>query len=129
MISDGECQEGTTWESLLIAHKHKLDNLIILIDYNKIQALNYLKDALPLESLKNKFLSFNLNVIEQKNGHNISKIIKSFKIRKKNSKPTCIIFHTIKGKGIKKFENDPAWHARKLQESDIIIGRMILNTQ
>ena len=52
MISDGECQEGTTWESLLIASKHKLNNLIILIDYNKIQALDYLEDALPLKNLK-----------------------------------------------------------------------------
>ena len=54
MISDGECQEGTTWESLLIASKHKLDNLILLIDYNKIQALSRLKDALPLLQFKQK---------------------------------------------------------------------------
>ena len=52
LISDGECQEGTTWESFLIASKHKLDNLIVLIDYNKIQALSRLDDALPLKNLK-----------------------------------------------------------------------------
>lgn len=128
MISDGECQEGTTWESLLIASKHRLDNLIVLIDYNKIQALDYLKDALPLESLKNKILSFNFNVIDQKKGHSILNIIKSFSKIKQNSKPTCIIFHTTKGKGIKNFENNPAWHARKLQGSDIKIGRRLLNS-
>ena len=55
MISDGECQEGTTWESLLIASKHKLDNLIILVDYNKIQALSRIEDALPLNDLKKNF--------------------------------------------------------------------------
>ena len=55
MISDGECQEGTTWESLLIATKHNLDNLVIIVDYNKIQALSRLKDALPLDNLVNKF--------------------------------------------------------------------------
>ena len=55
MISDGECQEGTTWESLLIASKHKLDNLIIIIDYNKLQALSKINDALPLENLEKKF--------------------------------------------------------------------------
>ena len=54
LISDGECQEGTTWESLLIASKHKLDNLIILIDYNKIQALTKLEEGLPLKNLKKK---------------------------------------------------------------------------
>ena len=66
MISDGECQEGTTWESILIASKHKLDNLIILVDYNKIQALSKINDVLPLERLTDKFKSFNLNTIEVK---------------------------------------------------------------
>ena len=127
MMSDGECQEGTTWESFLIASKHKLNNLIIIIDYNKIQALDYLDDALPLKNLKRKISSFNINVIEEKKGHNIAQILKSFKKIKKNKQPTCIIFHTIKGKGIKKFENDPVWHARKLQGLDIKIGRKVLN--
>ena len=61
IISDGECQEGTTWESLLIASKHKLDNLMIIVDYNKIQALSSLEDALPLHDLVKKFKSFNFN--------------------------------------------------------------------
>ena len=63
LISDGECQEGTTWESLLIASKHRLDNLVVIIDYNKIQALSKLKDALPLENLESKIRSFNCNCI------------------------------------------------------------------
>ena len=66
LISDGECQEGTTWESMLIASKHKLDNLNLIIDYNKIQALSKLEDALPLNNLKNKIHSFNWNCIEIK---------------------------------------------------------------
>ena len=52
LISDGECQEGTTWESILIASKHKLDNLVIVVDYNKIQALSKINDALPLHNLQ-----------------------------------------------------------------------------
>ena len=61
LVSDGECQEGTTWESLLIATKHKLDNLIVIIDYNKIQALSKLEDALPLKNLKaNKIFQLRL---------------------------------------------------------------------
>ena len=79
MLSDGECQEGTTWESLLIASKHKLDNLILLIDYNKIQALSKLKDALPLHDLTKKFKSFNCNCINIKNGHSFKSIISSLK--------------------------------------------------
>lgn len=69
LMSDGECQEGTTWESLLIAAKHKLDNLVVLIDYNKIQALTKLDDALPLNNLTKKFKAFNWNCRNVKNGH------------------------------------------------------------
>lgn len=126
MISDGECQEGTTWESLLIASKHKLDNLFLIIDYNKIQALSRLRDALPLNNLKDKISSFNWNCINVKNGHSLPEIIKSFKTKSKNNKPTAIIFNTIKGKGIKQFENDPVWHARKLQGKEIEIGKKSL---
>ena len=69
MISDdGECQEGTTWESLLIATKLKLDNLVIIVDYNKIQALTKLEDGLPLKNLSKKFQAFNTNCIEIKKG-------------------------------------------------------------
>ena len=66
MISDGECQEGTTWESLLIGSKHKLDNLVVLIDYNKIQALSRLKEALPLGDLSSKFKELKSLVYEYK---------------------------------------------------------------
>ena len=125
MISDGECQEGTTWESSLIASKYKLDNLFLIIDYNKIQALTTLKEGLPLSNLKKKFNAFNFNTIEIKDGHNFTSINKKFKLSKKN-KPTVFIIHTIKGKGIKKFENDPVWHARKIEGRDIEIGNKSL---
>ena len=123
IMSDGECQEGTTWESLLIAAKHKLDNLIVLIDYNKIQALFRIDDALPLHNLLAKFKSFNWNCREVKNGHSFSSLISSIKKKNKSKKPLALIVHTIKGKGIKEFENDPIWHARKLQGHEIEIGK------
>ena len=123
LISDGECQEGTTWESLLIASKHKLDNLVIIIDYNKLQALSKLEDALPLDNLAKKIKAFNCNCLEIKNGHNFFSILKSLKKIKKNNKPSVIIAHTIKGKGIKEFENDPVWHARQLKGEEILIGK------
>ena len=123
MISDGECQEGTTWESLLIASKHKLDNLVIIIDYNKIQALSRLKDALPLNNLSNKFKAFNWKCINVKNGHSFKSINSALTKKNNSTKPVAIILNTIKGKGIKKFENDPVWHARKLIGKDIEIGK------
>ena len=123
MISDGECQEGTTWESLLIASKHKLDNIVVLIDYNKIQALSKIKDALPLDNLSKKFKAFNWDCTEVKNGHSFKEIISQFKSKNKKGIPRAIIFHTIKGKGIKQFENDPMWHARKIKGEEINIGK------
>ena len=129
MMSDGECQEGTTWESLLIAAKHKLDNLVVIIDYNKIQALSRLKDALPLKSLSKKFIAFNWDCLEVKDGHSFSSLIKSFKKKNKNGKPLAIIVNTIKGKGIKEFEDDPVWHARKLQGKEIEIGKKKLGIE
>jgi transketolase len=123
MISDGECQEGTTWESILIATKHKLDNLLIFVDYNQIQALSRLEDALPLNNLTKKFNSFNCDTYEIKNGNSFQSIIQTLKKIKKNSKPKVFILNTIKGKGIKEFEDDPVWHARKITGAELSIGK------
>tara|TARA_B100000767_G_scaffold158028_1_gene148476 strand:- start:2772 stop:3542 length:771 start_codon:yes stop_codon:yes gene_type:complete len=108
LISDGELNEGTTWESLLFASFHKLDNLFIIIDYNKIQSLDFLKNVLKIEPLRQKLTSFNCNV-SQINGHNINQITKSLK-SKNNNKPNIIIADTIKGKGVKFMENTVLWH-------------------
>ena len=125
LLSDGECQEGTTWESLLIISKHNLDNLILIIDYNKIQALTSLDEGLPLSNLKKKIQSFNINCINVKDGHSFTQINNAFLKLKKN-RPNCIILNTLKGKGIKRFENDPIWHARKIKGDDILLGKRSL---
>ena len=98
MMSDGECQEGTTWESLLIAAKHKLDNLIVMIDYNKVQALTTLEDGLPLDNLVAKFEAFNWNTIEIMDGHSFDEIVPLLQQENLSSKPCAFIFNTIKGK-------------------------------
>ena len=126
LISDGECQEGTTWESFLIASKHKLNNLIVIVDYNKIQALSRIEEVLPLHNLSKKFKSFNWNCKEIKNGHSFSSLISSFNKIKEKNKPTVFIVNTIKGKGIKKFENDPVWHAKKIRKKEIENGNKFL---
>ena len=108
LISDGELNEGTTWESLLFASFHKLDNLFIIIDYNKIQSTNFTKNILKIEPLKKKLNSFGCNV-KNINGHNLNQIYISLLTIKKN-KPTILIANTIKGKGIKYMENKILWH-------------------
>jgi transketolase len=121
LISDGELNEGTTWESLLFASFHKLDNLIIIIDYNKIQSLDFTKNILKLEPLRKKFQSFGCNV-KNINGHNFIQIYKSFFVRK-NKKPTVIIANTIKGKGVSFMENSISWHYKypNLKELEVAI--------
>ena len=81
-MSDGELNEGTTWESLLFASHHKLDNLFVIIDYNKIQSLDFVKNVLEIEPLETKIRSFNCNV-RNINGHNVKQISKSLKLKKK----------------------------------------------
>jgi transketolase len=123
MISDGECQEGTTWETFLIASKHKLDNLVLIIDYNKIQALSKIEEVLPLSNLKKKIESFNWKCINIKDGHSFVSLTKNFTKKNNSKKPLAFIVNTTKGKGIKEFENDPVWHAKKISEQDYKIGK------
>ena len=123
LISDGECQEGTTWESLLIGAKHNLDNLIVIVDYNKIQALSTLDDALPLDNLVAKFKAFNWSCLDIGDGHSFEELISVLQQENDEGKPVAIIVNTIKGKGIKAFENDPTWHARKIKGEELKIGK------
>ena len=123
MMSDGECQEGTTWESMLVGAKHELDNLVVLVDYNKIQALTTLDEGLPLEPLAAKFEAFNWECEEVMDGHSFDHLVPALKKPNKYSKPKVLIVHTTKGKGVRDFENDPGWHARKIKEEDLEIGR------
>jgi len=108
LISDGELNEGTTWESLLFASYHKLDNLIIIVDYNKIQSLDYTINILQLEPIDKKLLSFGC-AVKKIDGHNFSQIKKSLLFNSKN-KPYVILANTTKGKGIKFMENSVLWH-------------------
>lgn len=110
LMSDGECQEGTTWESLLLASHHKLDNLTIIVDHNKLQALGRIDEILSLGNLNNKFMAFGCYVLEV-DGHCPQEIIEALE-KKEVDKPKMIIAHTIKGKGLSFAENNPAWHNR-----------------
>ena len=123
MISDGECQEGTTWESLLIGAKHRLDNLVVLVDYNKIQALTTLEEGLPLDDLTRKIKAFNWDCTEVNDGHSFDELIPALNQKNEKEKPRAVVVHTIKGKGIVAFENDPGWHARKIKGDDLEIGK------
>ena len=120
LLSDGEMNEGTTWESLMFASHHQLDNLTIIIDYNKIQSMDFVKKVINIEPLKSKLLSFGCNV-HQVDGHNLSSI-KKVLIKKNKNKPKIIIAHTIKGKGISFMENNNLWHYKNPNQNELNIG-------
>tara|TARA_B100000787_G_C16192965_1_gene298693 strand:+ start:1773 stop:2585 length:813 start_codon:yes stop_codon:yes gene_type:complete len=121
VCGDGEINEGSIWEALLSASKHKLDNLTLLIDYNKLQSYGKISDILNLEPLTDKFKSFNFKTFNI-NGHDINEIESTLnKTLKTKNKPSVIICHTIKGKGISVAEGNPSWHHRSFLEDDDLL--------
>ncbi len=113
LVSDGELEEGTTWESALFANRHKLDNLTVIVDRNYLQACGKTEEILKLEPLKDKWESFGWQV-KRINGHSFSELESSLKA--KHKKPLVIIADTIKGKGISFCENEYSWQYRNLND-------------
>jgi len=127
LVGDGECNEGSTWEAILQAGQYKLDNLVIIVDYNKWQAYGRIKDVLNLEPFAKKWRSFNWSV-KVINGHNFNEISQACSsIPFKKNQPNVIIAHTIKGKGISALEDDNEWHYRTPTDEIIKIAEKELN--
>ena len=115
-IGDGECNEGSIWETTLSACQFKLDNLTIIVDRNNFQQTGSSNSILNLENLKNKFESFGCFVFEV-DGHNLQKLYNTFSVKNLTKKPKVIIANTIKGKGFKTFENNNNWHHSVITKS------------
>tara|TARA_B100000575_G_C23078200_1_gene621084 strand:+ start:76 stop:882 length:807 start_codon:yes stop_codon:yes gene_type:complete len=115
LCGDGELQEGSVWETLLFCGHHRLNNLIILIDYNKIGNINLIKNVVSLEPIKKKFDSFNLNT-KIVDGHNYKKIKLEILKAKKQSKTTVLICNTVKGKDVPFAENKAIWAYKSLDQ-------------
>jgi len=115
LLSDGECDEGSNWEAILFSSHHKLNNLVAIIDYNKIQSLDSVEATLGLEPFADKFKAFGWNTIEV-NGHDHLALKKSFAlVSQEKTRPTVLICHTTKGKGVSFMENSVLWHYRSPQ--------------
>jgi len=112
LMSDGEQDEGNTWEAVMFVGKNKLSNLTVIIDRNNIQIDGVTENIMPLEPLEDKYKAFNWHVISI-SGHNFREIISAIEEAKKNyEKPTVIIAHTIPSKGVKAIEGDYRWHGK-----------------
>lgn len=110
LLSDGEHQEGMTWEAAMLAGKYKLDNLTAIIDRNNIQIDGRTEDIMPLEPLREKYEAFGWHVMEM-NAHDMAEIVSTLEEAKSiHEKPVFVIAHTTPGKGVSFMENDYKWH-------------------
>ncbi len=116
LLSDGEINEGMIWESVMFSSHHKLNNLIAIIDNNKIQALGHSKNIINMSSINKKFKSFNWNVKEV-NGHNFNELINKLQ-NNHNTKPLVLIANTVKGKGLLSMENKLSSHYEVIKDED-----------
>lgn len=118
ITSDGEHQEGNTWEAAMFAAKNKLDNLTVVIDRNNIQIDGYTENVMPLEFLRAKYESFNWHV-QEVDGHNVLAFVDTInQARAVHQKPSVIIAHTIPGRGVDFMENKFEWHGKPPNEEE-----------
>lgn len=119
VISDGELDEGSTWEAILFAGHNRLDNLIAIVDYNGWQSFGRTKEVLNIDPVPDKFKAFGWEAIEA-DGHDFASLEKAFaQIPLRRGKPTAIVAHTIKGKGVSFLEDKNEWHYKYPNETDL----------
>ena len=119
LLGDGECEEGEVWEAAMAAAHYKLDNLCAILDYNHLQIDGNIDDVISPEPFKSKFEAFGWRVIEA-NGHDFNSLRTAFNFAKQTvDKPTIIVAHTIKGKGVSFMEKQIKWHCGSLTKDDL----------
>src|SRR5215831_5275896 len=111
MLGDGEIQEGQIWEAAMFGPYHKVDNVVAIVDYNKIQLDGFVKDIMDVAPLADKWRAFGWHTIELANGHDLLALKAAFEeAAATKGKPTAIVANTIKGKGVSFMENNPKFH-------------------
>lgn len=130
ILGDGECQEGSVWEAVMSAVKYKLDNLIVIMDDNKLQAMDTVEEIMGISSWKEKWESFGFDV-DEIDGHNLDEIENSLQKYNRSNHPRLIIAHTIKGNGISFMEQVPIWHYRmpNAKELEIVMKELDISEE
>jgi transketolase len=119
VMSDGECDEGSNWEAILFAGHHQLDNLVVVVDYNRIQSLDSVERTLDLEPFAEKWRTFGWQVVEV-DGHDVAALHSALsRVPVASNCPTAIIAHTIKGKGVSFMEGQVAWHYKYASDEEL----------
>lgn len=116
LLGDGECNEGSVWEAVMSAAQLKLDNLVIAIDYNKLQSDGDARQIIDLADLAGKFRSFGWDVYDV-DGHDVAQLVAAFEAPPAPDKPRVVVAHTVKGKGISFMENNNEWHHNRLTKA------------
>jgi transketolase len=120
LVSDGELDEGSNWEAILLAPQLGLDNLVLIVDYNKIQSLGAVHEVIELEPLKQKFEAFRWEV-QEVDGHDHEALQRAFiNCNQENKVPKVVIAHTVKGKGVSFMENQLLWHYKSPDEKQFL---------
>lgn len=127
ILGDGECNEGSVWEAFMFAKRYELDNIVAIIDRNRLQSYGHDEDVLNLGDMTQKIKSFGWNAIEV-DGHNHEELHKAFELAKNTHKvPTAVIANTIKGKGVSLFEDKVVWHYKWPEKEHYELGLRELN--
>lgn len=116
-MGDGETNEGSVWEAVMLAPHLKLDNLTTVVDHNKMQSDGASKEVLEVTNMAERFASFGWYTLEV-DGHDIGALVEAFEDSNSQGKPKAIVAHTVKGKGISFMENDNAWHHNRLTKTN-----------
>ena len=120
VLGDGEIQEGQVWEAAMAASAYRLDNLTAIVDWNKIQLSDFIEKALPMDPVPDKWRAFGWHVREC-DGHDVAAILHALEeLRQVRGRPTVLLAHTVKGKGVSFMENNPAWHAKAPNEQEYL---------
>ena len=126
VLSDGECNEGSIWESAMLAAAQKVDNLCVFVDFNKWQATGRSQEVMALDPLVDKWKAFGWNACEV-DGHDMDQLVTTIRDFPKTSKqPTVIVAHTVKGKGASFMEDDNNWHYRTPTADEVKQARVEL---
>lgn len=129
LAGDGEMQEGQMWEALMAAAHYKMDNLVFIIDYNKLSSGHPTNEVINMEPLEDRMKAFNYHVINI-DGHNMEQILSAIEEAKTvKEMPTLIIANTVKGKGVSFMENVPKWHSSGLTDDEYEIAMRDLNAE
>lgn len=131
VVGDGESSEGQIWEAAMSAGHYRLDNLIAIVDYNKVMAKGFVSDEMTMEPITDRWKSFGWNVIEV-DGHDVRELYQAFyraKYLDVHGRPTCIIAHTVKGRGIEECEFNYKWHthAPSIEKAKMLLKELACN--